>query len=113
MRTIDEYEAAAAAAHDADETLVVLVGSAKCTRCPAAQTALEKSQDTHRFSTAKVNVLDCEDDLVTELGVNRLPSLLFIVKSSVAEVIEAATPEQVAVGVASHCRPILVLDEEF
>ena len=102
-----------AAAHEAEQTLVVLVGSAKCVRCPAAQTALETSQGTHHFSMRKVDVLDCEDELVEELGVNRLPSLLVVVQSSVVEVLEAATAEQTAEAVARHCRPILVLDEEF
>lgn len=111
IRTLEEWEACKA--QHAREPLLLQMGSPTCVKCPAFTERIEALRSKHKFTHVYANTHDCEEDLLAELEVTKLPAYLLLSPDAPPLANQAASPDQITAAVTTACPPDLQLDEEF
>jgi thiol-disulfide isomerase/thioredoxin len=97
--------------HAAGMPLVVQFGSERCALCPQATLDIDKAKKAYEFRWTYEDAPTSA--LAEELGVAALPAVLVFHDKANYVLYQKLRGDEVTGVIKEHCKPWLVLDEEF
>ena len=112
--TEDEFEAQKQVADSSGCTLLLQLGSAACTRCPAFHDAIAELAATHQFTWLYCDAHHEDTDLPELFQIKQLPAfVIYTSKESEPLVVANAGPIQLRHHVVQTCTPVFTTDADF
>jgi thiol-disulfide isomerase/thioredoxin len=110
IRSLDEWETVQKEHEGAP--VLLQCGSPVCRNCPAFTEQINDLKEDWFFFHVYVDTHSCEEDLLDELQVTKLPAYVLLSSRDKAHG-QNSTPSDVANAIRTHCAPTLRLDEDF
>jgi thioredoxin-like negative regulator of GroEL len=110
----EEFEALKIESDSKQLPLLLQLGSAACTRCPAFHGTVAALKETHQFAWVYGDAHHQDTELPELFDVKQLPAYVLYTPGNTEPVVVAnASPEQVEGAVKAACAPVFTTDADF